>query len=237
MSLDFAPTAGKDRATIPIHTICHTNNFINTRRTPTPTLLGKVYTRALIVLGFPPPLTKERSSVGLAQAPHRAASRWSPFQIHYSNGAGCIFRFMLDVIFSVTHNCTMTIHGQCTPPSYANKAVLFCVHAVWVFLFPKKIWWWCVSTSPEFGTVDLPFESCCPCTYPTFTILQCCLNLDVSLTCSFYAVCMWSRSLLCFVCTYDPDWPCKPNLWQMNVVESCRLLCTCALCAPNFEWQ
>jgi len=37
-----------------------------------------------------PPLTKERSSVGRAQAPHRLASRWCPFSIHSSNGPGCI---------------------------------------------------------------------------------------------------------------------------------------------------
>jgi len=39
----------------------------------------------------PPPLTKERSSVGRAQAPHRLASRWCPFAIHISsNSLGCI---------------------------------------------------------------------------------------------------------------------------------------------------
>jgi len=38
----------------------------------------------------PPPLNKERSSVGRAQAPHRLVSRWCPFSIHSSNGVGCI---------------------------------------------------------------------------------------------------------------------------------------------------
>jgi len=36
------------------------------------------------------PLTKERSSVGHAQAPHRLASRWCPFSIHSSNSLGHI---------------------------------------------------------------------------------------------------------------------------------------------------
>jgi len=35
-------------------------------------------------------LTKERLSVGRAQAPHRLASRWCPFSIHSSNGLSCI---------------------------------------------------------------------------------------------------------------------------------------------------
>jgi len=38
----------------------------------------------------PPPLTKERSSVGRAQAPHGLVSCWGPFSIHSSNGLGCI---------------------------------------------------------------------------------------------------------------------------------------------------
>ena len=38
----------------------------------------------------PPPLTKERSSVGRAQALHRLASRWCPFSIHSLNGLGHI---------------------------------------------------------------------------------------------------------------------------------------------------
>jgi len=38
----------------------------------------------------PPPLTKERLSVGRAQAPDRLTSRWYPFSIHYSNSLGCI---------------------------------------------------------------------------------------------------------------------------------------------------
>ena len=36
----------------------------------------------------PPPLTTERSSVGRVQAPHRLASRWCPFSIHFSNCLG-----------------------------------------------------------------------------------------------------------------------------------------------------
>ena len=40
---------------------------------------------------YPPPaLTKERSSVGRAQAPHSLASHWCPLSIYSSNGLGCI---------------------------------------------------------------------------------------------------------------------------------------------------
>jgi len=38
----------------------------------------------------PPPLTKERSTVGHAQAPHILTSCWLPPSIHSSNGLGCI---------------------------------------------------------------------------------------------------------------------------------------------------
>ena len=38
----------------------------------------------------PPPLTKERSSVGRSQAPHRLSSHWCPFSIHSLNGLGHI---------------------------------------------------------------------------------------------------------------------------------------------------
>ena len=38
----------------------------------------------------PPPLTKQRSSVGRVQTPHRLASPWCPFAIHSSNGLGWI---------------------------------------------------------------------------------------------------------------------------------------------------
>jgi len=38
----------------------------------------------------PPPLTKERSSVRRAQAPHRLVSRWCPVLIHSSNRLHCL---------------------------------------------------------------------------------------------------------------------------------------------------
>jgi len=59
-----------------------------------------------------------------------------------------------------------------------------------------------------------PLEWCCSCTYPTFTTLQWCLNLDVSPRCGFSSVYMWSRSLSRFVCIYDPDWQCEPDKWM-----------------------
>ena len=80
MSMGFAPTAAKDSA--PLH--IHSNHSINTHKHPTPTPLGKVYTRILAVPSGPLPLTKGRSSMGCAQAPHRLASRWYPFSIHSS---------------------------------------------------------------------------------------------------------------------------------------------------------
>jgi len=57
-----------------------------------------------------PPLTKERASVGCAQAPHRLSSCWCPFSIHSSNGLGCIVQVQMyfDVMF-VTHKSMMAI--------------------------------------------------------------------------------------------------------------------------------
>jgi len=53
----------------------------------TPTRLGKVCKRALVVP--PSSSTKEQLSVGRVQAPHRLASDWCPFVIHSPNGLGC----------------------------------------------------------------------------------------------------------------------------------------------------
>jgi len=69
--LGLASVAAKDRAPLHIHS-----------------RLGK-YTKEPWLYP-PPPLSKERSSVGRAQAPHRLASRCSPFSIHSSNCLCCI---------------------------------------------------------------------------------------------------------------------------------------------------
>jgi len=82
--LGLVSAAAEDRATL----LIHSTHSINTRTHPTPTRLGNVYKRALVVP--PPPLTKERSSVGRALAPYRLASRCCPFSIPSSNGLGCI---------------------------------------------------------------------------------------------------------------------------------------------------
>ena len=46
--------------------------------------LAKYTPEILVVSSGPLPLTKGRSSIGCAQAPHRLASRWYPFSIHSS---------------------------------------------------------------------------------------------------------------------------------------------------------
>jgi len=70
---------------------CTQNHSINTRKSPNPTPLGKVYKEPWL---YPPPPSptwaKEPSSVWRAQASHRLASRWRPFSIHSSNVLGWI---------------------------------------------------------------------------------------------------------------------------------------------------
>jgi len=81
-----------------------------------------------------------------------------------------------DVIF-VTYKSMMPVSTckVCTPPRCANIPVLLYVRPVPVFI---KVWWWCVSTSPESGTVSLPLGCCCPCVFPKFTIFQYCVKLE-----------------------------------------------------------
>jgi len=66
------------------------------------------------------------------------------------------------VILFVTCKSMMTVSTRrmCIPPRYTTIPVLF--YACAVPDFPKT-WCWCVSTSPESGTVNLPIESRCPC--------------------------------------------------------------------------
>jgi len=66
--LGLASVFAKNSATL--HN--HSTHSINTRKHPTPTPLGNVYTGVLIALPFL--LTKERSTVGRALAPYRVAS-------------------------------------------------------------------------------------------------------------------------------------------------------------------
>ena len=72
----LVPTVAKDRATLHFHS----THSINTHNHPTPTRLGHVYKRALVV---PQSSPQQRAFVcGRAQAPHRLASRWCPLSIH-----------------------------------------------------------------------------------------------------------------------------------------------------------
>jgi len=83
-----------------------TNHSIDTRKHPTQHPLAK-YTKKP---WFYPllTLTKERSFVGCAQAPHRLAFCWCPPYIHSSNGLGCIVHMCVwrDI---VTYKNMMTV--------------------------------------------------------------------------------------------------------------------------------
>ena len=101
-----------------------------------------------------PWLAKESSSVGRALALHRLAPRWLHPSIHSSKGLVCVLSltwYLWHVIVSSRY-----LRGGCaTPPRYTTILILPCVRAVPIFL---KMWCWCVSISPESGTVDLPIK-------------------------------------------------------------------------------
>jgi len=72
--------------------------------------------------------------------------------------------------------------------------------------FPEnRLWWWCVITSPEPSSVELPIECCCPCAFPQFTILQWCLNLDGSQRCDAHTQLRPMLSCLFLLCMCDLD--------------------------------
>jgi len=129
----------------------HTNRSINTRKHPTPTPLGKVYKRALVV-----PSSTPHQIVFVCgackcttQVVISLVSLLDP--LFKQSRLHCLDVFA--VIF-VTHKSTMTIPTlpMWTPSWYATIPDLLCVHHYSAVPVLPKIWWWCINNSPGSGT-------------------------------------------------------------------------------------
>jgi len=87
----------------------------------------------------PSPLTKERSSVGCAQAPHRLASRWCPFfnplfkwsQLHCLDICLTWYLWHVKVWWQCLHRQSTPRYATIPGPILFKRSRLYCLHVCW----------------------------------------------------------------------------------------------------------